>query len=144
MRWRGKRSERPQSQPGVTRQRASVVGVYEVAAREPCHLVEVLLRDLDAAVDVAAFTQPIPGSPRDSWQVPYDEWLLDAGGTCVLGQPSADNGGEAMWRGTARLVFFFHYLDLNQPLESPFGPLELPTPTSRPGRLNDLHYEPPC
>jgi hypothetical protein len=100
-----------------------VVGVYRVAeAVEPCHLVEVLLDPPHAHWDWGNVTQEVPGQPRDNWQVPYDEQLVD----------------EVSGRG--RYVFFFHYLDLRRPLLTPAGPVLLPNPQPLPPRLQHIEY----
>jgi hypothetical protein len=73
--------------------------------------------------------------------VPYDEKLLDAAGEHVV----ADLFGYwGIWPHQTRVAFFFHYLRPNEPLQTPFGQVELPRPTDRPKRLNILEYEQPC
>jgi hypothetical protein len=67
-------------------------------------------------------TQQVPGVPRESWQVPYDERPLDEPG---------------------RWAFFFHCLDLAKPLLTPAGPVTLPAPSPTPERLRTIEYEAP-
>jgi len=104
---------------------ARVVGLHPVDAPEPCHLCEVVLEGEADDVDFGEFTQPLAGRDQSYWQVPYDERLLSSSGA------------------QRSYVFFFHYLDLAQPMQSPFGPLALPHPTPRPERLSFIAYEPP-
>ena len=114
-----------------------VVGVYPVPeAPEPCHLVEVIVTDAPE-LDVGEFTQETPRQPPENWQAPWDERFLNAHGD------SEDPGAAERRRGSLRLAFFFHYLDADRPLETPFGPVPLPTPTDRPSRLDWLQYEEP-
>ena len=112
-----------------------VIGVYPIAAAEPCHLVELLIDGAKPADVVASITQETAGQPRDNWQVPYDEHYLTADGT---GPEQSASVSEA------RVAFFFHYLDLRRPLLSVGGSLHLPAPTSCPSRLEFICYEPPC
>ena len=112
-----------------------LVGVYPVDTVDPVHLVEVIVTDPFDDVDWASFTQD-----------PLDIVTADGDGTeetenesgAHLPQPVEDLGS-----GQTRVVFFFHGLDVSRPLLSPFGPLLLPAPTNRPGRLAAIGYGPP-
>jgi hypothetical protein len=64
-------------------------------------------------------------TPRVNWQAPYDERVISETDT------------------TARVVFFFHYLDLSKPLLTPAGVLRLPLPKDMPTRLKEIAYEAP-
>lgn len=121
--------------------RAKVVGVHPVDAPEACHLVEMTAEDIEAAYDIGDVTQPVDGSPRSSWQVPWDERFLDLSGCSVLDEAPV---GSPHTADALRVVFFFHYLDLDRPLLTPWGELQLPLPTARPARLGFMRYEPPC
>src|SRR5262245_1786495 len=116
-----------------------VIGVYSVQAHEPCHLVELWIRGLIGALTVGEFTQEVEGQPRDNWQVPYDERVLNQSGTVQIEDPfpqEIENDG-----GDVRLAFFFRYLDFARPLETPIGPVPLPAATTKPSRLHFLKYE---
>jgi hypothetical protein len=103
-----------------------VIGAYPVVgAREPVHLVEVTLGGFPD-FDFGEVTQSIAGKPRSEWQVAYDER--------VLGSVEA---------GVTRAVFFFHYLDFTNTLETPAGSLELPSPSEMPAEFRTIEYEPP-
>lgn len=118
-----------------------VVGVYPVReAEEPCHLVEIVVSDAPG-FDVGEITQKTPWASRKSWQVPYDERLLNAAGDEVV--PTQWPIPPERLTDDVRLAFFFHYLDFDRPLETPFGPVRLPEPTERPSRLDWLQYEEP-
>jgi hypothetical protein len=99
-------------------------GVHPVETLQPFHLVEVELRDADAFFDWAAVTQEVPGEPQSNWQVPWDERPISSDST--------------------RWVFFFHHLNLNSPLLTPYGPVDVPAATPRPDHLSDIEYESPC
>jgi hypothetical protein len=118
------------------------IGVYPVHAIEPCHLVELWVRELADKLLMADFTQESEGQPRDNWQVPYDERVLDEDGTAQVGerfpQSIVSNGNDL------RLAFFFHFLDFSKPLLTPIGPMKLPTETRLPNRLEFFVYESPC
>ena len=105
--------------------RARIVGVHPVDAAEPCHLCELVVENASYDIEFGEFTQPIVGRDRSYWQVPYDERLI------------------SKTKEFRSYVFFFHYLDIAQPMQSPFGALELPEPTARPARLNFITYESP-
>jgi hypothetical protein len=61
-----------------------VVGVYELPeARQPCHLIALIVRD-SQGFDLGAFTQADPDQPRSDWQAPYNEQARDASGESAL------------------------------------------------------------
>jgi hypothetical protein len=115
--------------------RIEVLGVHPVEADEPCHLVELVVHDSDGQFDIGSFTQEIADEPQDNWQMPWDEVVLDSDGGSVVSGDSPS--------GDVRIAFFFHYLDKNRPLVTPFGDVDLPGETPRPDRLAFLDYEPP-
>lgn len=119
-----------------------VLGIYSVEAPEPCHLIELLIRGHVGLVNVGAFAQERPGQPRNNWQVPWDERVLDSEGCKdVLGQFPSETRSDGK---PLRLIFFFHYLDFDRPLITPAGELMLQAPEERPERLAFLEYESPC
>jgi hypothetical protein len=120
-----------------------VVGVYAVPeAPEPCHLVEVVVRD-SPGFDPAEFVQPDPDQPKENWQTAYDERALNENGDRTLTEAFELSGRPELLEGDVRLTFFMHYLDLARPLLTPFGPVDLAAPTMRPERLRVIEYEEP-
>jgi hypothetical protein len=113
----------------------SVVGVYPVRTREPCHLIELIVSGAEGQLRIEELTQPQPGRDRGGWQVPYDEVLLEPDGAALL-RSSEDAAADR------RIAFFFHYLNLFRPLQTPFGQLWLPDPSPRPKRLEFIKYVP--
>ena len=104
----------------------TVVGVHPVeAADEPCHLIELLVEGADNGLNLGEATQEVKGKSRDDWQAPYDEQILEEGD------------------GKHRYAFFFHYLDLKKPLQTPFGPVNIPPCTDAPKHLKKIKYEAP-
>jgi hypothetical protein len=100
-----------------------VIGIHPVSADEPVHLVEVEVGADVGEIDWCSFTQPLAGRDQGLWQVPYDERM-------VPGRPGH-------W------CFFFHYLDVRQPLLSYAGPMELPPETPVPQSLRFVAYRKP-
>ncbi len=119
----------------------NIIGVYPVEeTAEPCYLIEVVVDDFQGDVDLAEFTQEIPGQPRENWQVPWDEYVLDEKG--VSGELAPFPGPLRVF-GSQRIAFFFHYLDFSRPLITPIGQVHFPMATQRPDRLSFMGYESP-
>ncbi|MEO8448201.1 MAG: hypothetical protein ABI647_00330 [Gemmatimonadota bacterium] len=111
-----------------------IVGVYPVDTVEPIHLVEVLVSDAFDDVDWGSFRQDDP----DIASNPEGEDAVDTDSL-----PHDEQPVEQLPDGRTRVVFFVHQLDVSRPLLSPFGALQLPGPTPRPGRLAAINYGPP-
>jgi hypothetical protein len=116
-----------------------VVGVYEVPGAADAHLVVVSTGVAPPELDIGAFTQEQPGEPRENWQAPWLERYLDPDGARVLTE-AFDPPPEGLT--STRVVFFMHFLDLDRPLLTPEGPVDLPAPTELPDRLAAVEYEP--
>lgn len=120
-----------------------IVGVYPIEADQPVHLIELIVRDCRGPIDMMDITQAIPRQSRDNWQVPYEERILDPAGQVIAASPyDAEWNRPDTWQGDVRLAFFFHDLELEQPLQTPFGAVPLPAPTALPSRLSVMAYEP--
>lgn len=117
--------------------------MYPVDAPEPVHLIEVLLRRLDAPIDLAEFAQPSETQSPDNWQAAYDERILSTDGEHVLWNPWVDSVPDEAWIGDVRMTFFMHYLDERASLTTPFGDVALPVPSPLPERLASIRYEAP-
>lgn len=115
-----------------------IIGVYPVdEAQEPCHLIELQITEHSGPIDVGAFTQEWPGKPKSSWQVAWDERVLNPEGTeDQLGKFPRNIVAD----GSLRLTFYLHYLSVDRPLITPAGEIPIPTPSKRPARLNFLKY----
>lgn len=111
---------------------------HPVEADQPCHIVELFVRDPDGQFQVGDITQ-VEDADRSNWQVAYLESFLDAQSCEAL--PVRDF--ERPDREEYRVAFFFHYLDLTKPLEATFGPLALPEPSPRPVYLGYMRWFPP-
>ena len=120
-----------------------IIGVYPVQADEPVHLVELRLRGAEGLIKVGDITQEVPDQPPDNWQCPYMEQLLSSSGDEVLADDYEMTKRPDLWRGDVRLAFFFHYLDLERPLKTPFGEVQLPAESELPDRLSMMEYEQP-
>jgi hypothetical protein len=115
-------------------------GVYKVQGLEDVFLVELTFNESPGNVNVNEITQEISGTDRLDWQSPWDEKYLDEKGEKIIGdfleQPSESD--------LTRIIFFFHNLDFDKPLQTPYGQLKLTQPIDMPRRLNALvKYESP-
>lgn len=104
---------------------AEIVGVYLFDSRNLCHLIEMRLKGWDVDTFIGGITQADSSLAQENWQVPWDERIMEA------------EGDEAT------VVFFFHFLKVGQPLDTPAGPLQLPQAGSLPDRLSHVEYEQP-
>jgi hypothetical protein len=121
-----------------------VLGVHRVRAKEPCFLIEIIVRESTGCFDVGKIAQKTTNPP--SHQVAYDERILNADGRHELSETCLDwpdRSDDYRWIGDIRITFFLHYLDLEKPLETPFGSVELPDSTPRPSRLRFIKYQSP-
>ena len=89
-------------------------------------LFEVQLDKLDRHFHAPDYTQSDPKLPRKEWQIAYDELFLDKEGKSRV----SEEVGKA-----ARIVFFFHYLNIDRPLITPYGKISIPIPRPFPNRL---------
>jgi hypothetical protein len=120
-----------------------IIGVYSVEADEPLHLIEVCFHGLRERFDLCGITQEWPGKDRKQWQVPYLEHILNSAGDAVQVDWFKVDESPEHWQGDVRMVFFFHYLDFDRPLQTPFGDVVLPAATPLPSRLsNKITYMP--
>ncbi len=104
---------------------ATIIGVHQIPADEPIHLIELEVDGDVDSFDLSDITQKIADQPRDNWQCAYDEREIDS--------PTSN----------LRFAFFFHHLDLNAPLITSFGEIAIPKPTPLPARLAEIEYEEP-
>ena len=113
-----------------------LIGVYQIEASPNVHLIELIINVPPNKVDVFSFTQRDDILPRDSWQVPYDEFYLNKEGTKVIGR-FGDQDKLSEETGT-RIAFFMHYINFNKALLSQFGETLLLRPTHMPERLSKI------
>lgn len=115
-----------------------LLGLYPV--RKDVHLIECVIKGTpDETVRMGDFIQPLPGVKPSSWQVAYDEHLLNRSGTDGFNIHEPQGIRIEM---DLRMAFFMHYLDLGRPLCSPVGELPLPGETPMPERLKFMKYKP--
>ncbi|MBA4369157.1 MAG: hypothetical protein C0403_16130 [Desulfobacterium sp.] len=118
-----------------------IIGIHPIHAADPCHLIELIIKNCQSEIDMIGFTQEISGQPKSNWQVPYNDKFLNDDGSKITGDVMLDGRDEKNWKGNVRIAFFFHYLDLSKPLKTPFGIKSLPAPTDLPERLKIMEYE---
>lgn len=76
-----------------------------------------------------------------NWQVPYEEKYLDPTGTEIIGSYLEEP--EVLLTST-RIIFYFHFLSFEKPLQTQFGELNLIEAKNIPSRLSRLfNYEEP-
>ncbi len=119
----------------------NLIGVYSVGGQTDVHLIEIEIKAKHTDIDISEFTQSQDGVDRLDWQTPWDEKYLNDQGTEIIGDwldlPK-------VLTDTTRLIFFFHLIDFNKPLLTPFGAIDLKRPASMPYRLTTLSkYEQP-
>jgi len=124
--------------------RIEIIGVYRVEAPDSVHLVETCVRGAESAFAIGEFTQEVSNQPRSNWQVPYMEQILSADGSSIIADDSLAWRRPEFFCGDVRFVFFFHFLDLQRPLRTPFGEVKLPSESELPKRLSMIRYEEPC
>lgn len=84
------------------------------------YLIEVVLPEPFGKVDWGAFTQMEMGQPRSNWQAAMDEKPIE---------------------GTDRATFFFHCIQWDVPLTTPYGDFTLPRPTPMPSKFLEMKRE---
>jgi len=104
-----------------------ILGVFPIISEQPANIIHLTMTHAFEELDWSLFTQVDPALDSSSWQVAYDEHLL-----------------ESLPDGRSRVAFFFHYVDFSRPFMTPAGPLQLPAPTPLPDSLTHIHYEDPC
>jgi hypothetical protein len=106
--------------------RIEVLGNYRIG-NEPWRLIDIMALDVRGDLDFASFVLPVPGRPKSNWQVPWDERVL--------------SNGER--EGKVRACFFL-FVESDEPLLTPAGPVALPPASERPTRLGYVQFEEPC
>lgn len=106
------------------REQIRVLGVHPVPGQGDVNLVEIEVAEA-CELDWSQITQVIKGVPESEWQVAWDERLIESN------------------QGVNRFAFFFHRLQLNQPLKTQLGLIELPRMTITPKHLLQFDYEAP-
>ncbi|HEV2968717.1 MAG TPA: hypothetical protein VGY55_01935, partial [Pirellulales bacterium] len=82
-----------------------IIGVYPVKAPEPCHLIELWVRNSQTGIDVGMFTQPMRSQPRSNWQAAYDEKMLDSSGVKIVADDLFGTRPESrLWAGDLRIA----------------------------------------
>lgn len=106
--------------------RIEVLGNYRIG-NEPWRLIEIQASEVQGPLDFDSFTLPVPGQPRSNWQVPWDERVL--------------SDGERI--GEVRACFFL-FVETDEQLLTPAGPIALPPASERPTHLDFVQFEEPC
>ncbi len=116
-----------------------VIGVYHIREHKGVALVELIVDAPPQEIDVEVFGQ---GDPEEgTWEPADDVRYLNAEGTLMMGDAFHPPAGKE--RLSTRLAFFMHDLDLERPLQTPFGRVPLPKRRPLPTRLRrTIQYHP--
>ena len=106
----------------MSKNQVKIISSHKVATQEPVYLIEMEVSDEISNFDFGKVTQAIHDQPIDNWQVAYDEQEIES-----------PNGNK-------RVVFFFHYLNLDIPLSTSLGELDVPSPSPLPNHLKRIEY----
>ena len=106
--------------------RIEILGNYRIG-NEPWRLIEIQASDVQGALDFDSFALPVPGQPRSNWQVPWDERVLSDGK-----------------RSDEVRACFFLFVESDEQLLTPAGPVTLPPASERPRHLDFVQFEDPC
>jgi hypothetical protein len=93
-------------------------------------LVELEITGADHRFDLSEFKQP------HTQYVPYDETFFDIRSGKVIEPNISDPSGTRDFV----VVFFLHFFDPNQPLETPYGNFSFPVISPLPDRLRWKEY----
>ena len=119
-------------------------GVYKVRAPQPCYIVELTIKNSQQKLNFAEvlFDVEIPGYGMRT-QAPFNEHFISLDGEKVLGDYKVGWKNPGIWKGDVRLAFLMHYLEPGKFLRTPYGDVEIPKITTRPGRLKKIKYVSP-
>jgi len=115
-------------------------GVYKIENIENIHIVELEAQAEINDLEVSQITQVVSGEERLNWQSPYDEKFVNSTNE-LIGDwkdiPSSIKPGE-------KIIFFFHELDLEKPIKTQYGNLDISGTTETPEWITKLmKYEEP-
>jgi len=117
-----------------------IIGVYHVPEHKGISMVEVQVDAHYASFDPEGFLKPVSKAAPETWQPADDVRYLNPEGDLMIGDQFQRPLEEYE---TTRLVMFFHDLDINGPLVTPFGLVELPKRRPIPERLRSIiQYHP--
>jgi len=120
-----------------------IIGIYKIKAKEPVYLIEAIVENNNGLFEIGKITQEVAGQPKNNWQVPYEEMILDEKGEKITFDSEKDYSNKELWKGNIRFTFFFHYLDISKPLITQWGQIQIPKPIALPKRLKIIKYSQP-
>jgi hypothetical protein len=117
-----------------------VIGVYHVPEHKGISMVEVSVDTHYTGFDPQGFLKPDPERSPEAWETADDVRYLNPSGDLMIGDLFQRPLEEYE---TTRLVMFFHNLDIQRPLVTPFGLVALPKRRPIPERLRRIiQYHP--
>jgi hypothetical protein len=122
------------------RTQVEIIGVYHIPEHKGVSMIEMRVHAHYASFDPQGFLKPDPERSPEVWEAADDVRYLNPSGDLMIGdlfqRPLADHE-------TTRLVMFFHNLDIQAPLVTPFGIVALPKRRPMPERLRRIiQYHP--
>ena len=118
-----------------------LIGVYKIKPKEPCHLIEIEFINIDKPLNIGEIIQEYETQPKENWQVPYSEHLLNNDGKKSIADDYELLCNNSLIKDIFRLTFFFHYLNLNKELLTPFGKITINKIDKLPKRLNIIKHQ---
>ena len=104
------------------------------------HIIELRVNEEIQELDISKFTQEIDNLDRMNWQTPYDEKFFNADNEIIgdwVDVPATLEPGT-------KIIFFFHELNFNKPLTTPFGEFEILHAVDQPNWMKEIIiYEAP-
>jgi len=126
------------NRPDSIHENSNIVGVYSVLDNTDVKLIEIIIEEQIDDFDPSSLTQQGKSKDKLDWQTAYNEKYLNLEGIEIIG----DDFNLPIGLTKFRLVFFFHFLDLNKPLISQYGLIKLVEESELPERLkNIIKYE---
>ena len=111
-----------------------LIGVYDINNYNEVKLIELIVKENINEFDPGQITQKIKNNKKLDWQTAYEEKYLNLKGNKIIG----DDFDKPENLTEFRIVFFFHDLDLKQPLITQYGLIKLTGFESLPTRLSHL------
>ena len=122
----------------ITEKMVKLIGVYIVPGEKDIYMIELIINQAPALVDISSILQKDDAKDKSDWQAPYDERYLDENGEIVIGD-FFDH--KALPRDTTRVIFYMYLESLDKPLSSPYGDISLVKPSNLPARLSAIDFE---
>lgn len=117
-----------------------LIGIYQLNHPSIIHIIELQVNEEIQEFDISKFTQEMEGQDKMNWQVPYDEKFLDSDNKVIGDWINIPTSLHA----ETKIVFFFHELNFDKPLITPYGELVISSAIDQPNWMKEImNYEAP-